>query len=112
MCPTCMADPNRLTARWRGRRPMKATNSQALAIAVTALSHIAPDFECENFTSGIGSCFRDGRTVDAANGADRCCDSCIAHDALDRINNLLGEEALSNAAKKIGPKRSTTKAEG
>lgn len=94
---------------------MKTANSQALAIAVTALSHIAPDFECENFTSGIGSCFRDGRTVDAEDGADRCCHSCIAHDALERINKLLGDEALSNAAKKIGPKReraSTTKAEG
>lgn len=87
-------------------------NSQALAIAVTALRHIAPEMECENFTSGIGSCFRNGRTVDAQYTADRCCNSCIAHDALERINKLLGDQALNNAAKKINPRASITKAEG
>lgn len=79
-------------------------SSQALAIALTALLHIAPEMECENFTSGVGSCFRNGRTVNATFGADRCCNSCIAHDAFGRINNLLGVEALSNAAKKISSK--------
>ena len=81
------------------------TGSRALAIAVTALRHIAPEFECENFTSGIGSCFRDDRTVDAKDMADRCCNSCVAHDALKRINDLLGNEALGNAARKIGKGR-------
>lgn len=78
-------------------------NSQALAIAVTALMHIAPEMECENFTSGIGTCFRTGRKADAKYGFEKCCDSCIAYDALERINKLLGDEALSNAAKKIKP---------
>lgn len=78
-------------------------DSQALAIAVLALRYIAPEMECESFTSGIGSCFRNGRTRDALDTADRCCNSYIAHDALSRINELLGDEALSNAAKKTNP---------
>lgn len=34
---------------------------------------------CENYTSGIGSCFRNGRTPDAKYGEDRCCWSCLAN---------------------------------
>lgn len=56
-----------------------------LGVAVKALRLIAPQRKCESFTTGIGSCFRAGRTIDAEYSADRCCDSCIAHDALDRI---------------------------
>jgi hypothetical protein len=37
---------------------------------------------CENYTSGIGSCFRNHRTPDAEFGADRCCASCVADAAL------------------------------
>lgn len=67
------------------------TARSALSIAVTALRHIAPELKCEAFTSGIGSCFRVGRTPDARYGADKCCDSCIANDAFERIDKLFGQ---------------------
>lgn len=35
-------------------------------------------YECESYTTGIGSCFTNGRTPEAQYGADRCCHSCIA----------------------------------
>lgn len=38
--------------------------------------------ECEHNTSGIGSCFANGRTADAEYGADMACPPCIAHAAL------------------------------
>lgn len=38
--------------------------------------------QCENYTSGIGSCFRNYRTPDATYGADRCCWPCLAHSVL------------------------------
>jgi hypothetical protein len=37
---------------------------------------------CENFTTGIGSCYKNGRAADARDGADMVCDSCIAYRAL------------------------------
>lgn len=37
---------------------------------------------CETFTTGIGSCYKNGRFADAKYGADMACDSCIAHRAL------------------------------
>jgi hypothetical protein len=37
---------------------------------------------CENFTTGYGSCVKDGRTPDADYTADKVCDSCIAHAAI------------------------------
>lgn len=37
---------------------------------------------CENSTSGIGSCYTNGRKADAMYGADQVCDACIAHRAL------------------------------
>ena len=43
--------------------------------------------QCEHFTSGIGSCFRNGRTPEAFYGAERCCNSCIAHLALHPIGS-------------------------
>jgi hypothetical protein len=64
-----------------------------LGLARKALRQIAPVRECESFTSGIGSCFRAGRTPDAKYGADKCCASCIAHDALDRMT---GKKGLRN----------------
>lgn len=38
---------------------------------------------CQNFTTGLGSCFRNGRTADAEYGADQACEGCIAHAALE-----------------------------
>jgi hypothetical protein len=61
-----------------------------LGVARKALRLIAPERRCETFTTGIGSCFRNGRTVDAEYTAYRCCASCIAHDALDRIAGKKG----------------------
>ncbi len=42
-------------------------------------------FECESFTSGLGSCFRNDRTPEAYYGAERCCHACIAWKALGGI---------------------------
>lgn len=39
--------------------------------------------DCEHSTSGIGSCWKDGRAADAEFGADQACPSCIAHAALE-----------------------------
>lgn len=50
-------------------------------VLVKALKWIRRD-GCENFTSGLGSCFRNGRTPDAQYGADRCCAPCVADTAL------------------------------
>lgn len=33
---------------------------------------------CENFTDGLGACYRAGRSPSAQYGADRCCTACIA----------------------------------
>lgn len=38
--------------------------------------------ECHNFTTGLGSCYQNGRMEDAEYGADRCCGACIADRAL------------------------------
>lgn len=40
---------------------------------------------CTNFTTGLGSCFRNGRSPDAQYGAVECCVPCIADAALARI---------------------------
>lgn len=37
---------------------------------------------CANYTTGLGSCFRAGRTPTSCYSAERCCDPCIAHRAL------------------------------
>lgn len=37
---------------------------------------------CSNNTTGLGSCFRFGRTIGAKYGAERACDACIADRAL------------------------------
>lgn len=66
------------------------TTEQKLRIARKALRLIAPLRVCESFTTGIGECFKQERTVDAEYTADRVCDSCIAHDALDRIAGKRG----------------------
>lgn len=42
---------------------------------------------CENYITGIGSCFRNGRTADAKDTADRACAPCIANHALARIES-------------------------
>lgn len=46
-----------------------------------ALRTIA-SWDCENFTSGIGSCYENDRTPDAEFTADRCCAPCIADKGL------------------------------
>lgn len=38
--------------------------------------------QCENYTTGIGSCFQYGRSLNAKYLAERCCNPCIAHAAL------------------------------
>ena len=53
-------------------------------LAEAALRNITVG-ECENFTSGIGSCYRLGRTTNAKYTADKCCNSCIASAALAEI---------------------------
>lgn len=40
---------------------------------------------CQTNTTGIGGCFRDGKTADAKYSADRACGSCIAHHTLNDI---------------------------
>lgn len=42
------------------------------------------DGTCANYTSGIGSCFRQGRKARAEFGADTACEQCIAERALRR----------------------------
>ncbi len=37
---------------------------------------------CEHYTTGLGSCFENGRKLDAEYLADRVCDHCIADLAL------------------------------
>lgn len=37
------------------------------------------EFYCESFTSGVGSCYCNGRLADAEYTADRWCDACIAY---------------------------------
>lgn len=39
-------------------------------------------YACESSTSGIGSCWHYGKTLDARYTADRWCNSCIAYFAL------------------------------
>jgi hypothetical protein len=46
--------------------------------AIQTLRHIMGD-ECESFTSGLGSCYEEGRSPGAKYTADRCCVNCIAH---------------------------------
>lgn len=55
-----------------------------LDIAAEALRNISVQ-DCENFTSGLFSCFKDGRTVNAQYGADKVCNSCIAEKALNEM---------------------------
>lgn len=41
---------------------------------------------CETSTSGIGSCYKDGRKADAKYGEDQACDACIAYRALFTVD--------------------------
>ena len=50
-------------------------------VLIAGLELIRGD-HCESFTTGLGSCFRNGRTPDAIYGADRCCLPCIADSTL------------------------------
>jgi hypothetical protein len=52
--------------------------SNNLNAALQTLRHIMGD-ECENFTSGLGSCYEAGRSPGAEYSSDRCCVNCIAH---------------------------------
>lgn len=40
------------------------------------------DGKCASFTTGIGSCFDNGRNRDATDGADMPCPQCVAYRAL------------------------------
>jgi hypothetical protein len=57
--------------------PLPEIMQQALILILRKTSG-----SCENFTTGIGSCYKNGRLADAKYGADQVCDSCIAHRAL------------------------------
>lgn len=55
-----------------------------LPIAVQALKLIAAP-GCESFTYPAYPCYQNGRTSDAKYGAERACNACIAHAALNAI---------------------------
>jgi len=63
--------------------------AEALAVAREALEEISRFAECENYT-GQYYCHSEnsGRSRNARWGADRWCDTCIARDALARIDTL------------------------
>ena len=44
--------------------------------------HIIMGTDCGNFTSGLGSCFEEGRVPGHMYGAFSVCASCIAYEAL------------------------------
>lgn len=46
--------------------------------AIQTLRHIMGE-ECESYTSGLGSCYEEGRSPGAKYMAERCCVNCIAH---------------------------------
>lgn len=58
-----------------------------------ALEHLvaANDWECQNYTSGIGSCYREGRTLEAQYGADRACMACFCHVSLVTLSGTSNE---------------------
>jgi len=80
-------DPNRVIATSISDSPDDldaiARASNAYEVLVDTLQLIRGQ-HCESFTSGLGSCFRNGRTPDAEFGADRCCKACIADAALSK----------------------------
>lgn len=41
--------------------------------------------ECQSFTSGLGSCYKDSRKEEAEYGADQVCDCCIADKFLTNL---------------------------
>ena len=43
---------------------------------------------CETFTTGPGSCFRNGRVVLSRYGADSVCDPCLAWAAIHRDDDV------------------------
>lgn len=65
-------------------RAMATIDAMSDALRLIRLQGGGDDGACENFTTGIGSCFEhDNRTADARYGADRACSPCIAHYALE-----------------------------
>jgi hypothetical protein len=70
----------------------KQRRLNAYPILAEALALIRRD-ACENFTTGLGSCYQHGRTPDAKYGAERCCDSCIADAALASVSGKLRDNA-------------------
>src|SRR5215467_14329339 len=52
-----------------------------LHICENALILIA-SWDCENYRTGIGSCYRARRTEDASETSKRCCAPCVAHKTL------------------------------
>jgi hypothetical protein len=52
-----------------------------LHICENALILIA-SWDCENYRTGIGSCYRARRMEDASETSKRCCAPCIAHKTL------------------------------
>jgi hypothetical protein len=60
----------------------------ALCDVADALRLIMGD-RCQTFTSGLGTCITSGRTKDAKYTAERWCDSCIAFDALNTLDEAV-----------------------
>lgn len=47
-----------------------------------ALKLMCASGRCQHYTSGLGACFRAGRTAEAEHLADRACTACVANYAL------------------------------
>lgn len=79
---------------WKG--PIEAEKIRAVARLIAAapalyeaLRNIAERLgrrECERYSTGIGSCFAQGRRVDAIFAAEKCCAPCTANAALALVD--------------------------
>jgi len=71
-----------------------------LHICENALILIA-SWDCENFRTGLGSCYRAKRTEDASETSKRCCAPCIAHKTLMSYKWNPGSRAITGHAQHI-----------
>lgn len=62
--------------------PIEQRHEWALRIILIKSDRVRGDFLCESFTSGIGSCHRNGRYPDSDYSSNRWCHSCLAYFAL------------------------------
>jgi len=66
---------------WRNMRRRIQDVMTKLHICENALILIA-SWDCENYRTGIGSCYRARRTENASETSKRCCAPCVAHKTL------------------------------